>query len=162
MGVGILYETTLGLEIECHSVGLVLVAAHHEDRQAVALLLDGIHSTRGTYNIAVERHIDFLRLEVHILVLHIGSAIEESALGVSVIDEGVLGNVIHWCLDGALLSAIEGVGLDGVIDSLIVGEDGLVKGVEGDSVGIGLTPSPYLRDRRVISSRPNDCYGKKE
>ena len=76
LGIDILDETLLRLEVESHRVGFVSVATHLEYRGSV-LLTRCVARTGGMDQTGIHRHVNLVALQVHILILHVRLAIKE-------------------------------------------------------------------------------------
>ena len=71
LGVDILDDTLLGLEVESHLSRLVSITTHIKYRRADGLVRGRIHPGVGMYQITVETHVDMIRREIHVLVFHL-------------------------------------------------------------------------------------------
>ena len=80
LGIYIVDKSPLGLEIERHGVALVFVAAHGKHRTS-RQLARGVGRTRGVHQTAVEGHAHLVALQVHVLIFHLGVAIQAHLLG---------------------------------------------------------------------------------
>ena len=134
LGVDVVDESLLGLEVEGHGVGLVGVGAHFEDGCA-KLASRGINGACGMHQAGVQRHVDLVALEVHVLVLHVRLAKEVGHAGDAVVGHGVGGGVLHGGVDAVLALAVQGVGGQGVVDGLVALPDEQLQGVHGRRVG---------------------------
>ena len=93
-GVYVAYKTLFRLEVKRHRLALILVAA---------LLVHGflcIHARRiaqshGMHEVAVEAHCDFGGVERHVLIFHVGFAVERGKARVCVVHNRVLRRIFH-------------------------------------------------------------------
>ena len=100
-GVYVAYKTLFRLEVKRHRLALILVAA---------LLVHGffgIHARRvaqshGMHKAAVETHRDFGGVERHVLIFHVGFAVERGEARVGVVHNRVLRGIFHGRIDARL------------------------------------------------------------
>ena len=71
LGIYLGYQALLRLEVKGHGVVLVGVAAHLEHRSSLQTARRRVADTGGMNQTAVEHHVYFLTLQVHVLVLHV-------------------------------------------------------------------------------------------
>ena len=121
MGGHIIDEALLGLEVEGHGIALVFGVAHLEYRLvAYAALLERVGGTHGVYQTAVHAQGDAVAGQVHVLVLHIGLAVDIGTLGFGVVDQRVVALVAYRCVDTVLLGSVDRVEAYRVVDGFVV------------------------------------------
>ena len=158
LGIDICDEALLGLEVEHHLGLLILVASHLEHRGSRHLMRRGIHLSRCIDQVAVETHTDILAGEVHVLVFHRRTAIEEGARGAGLVDEGVVGCIFHGGVDTILSALVDAVAGQGVVNNLIIFIDGQFQGIHLRGVALGLDSRLLIGrnhriDRHFVDSR---------
>ena len=121
-GVYVAYKTLFRLEVKRHRLALILVAA---------LLIHGllcVHARRiaqshGMHKVAVETHRDFVGVERHVLIFHVGFAVERGEARVRVVHNRVLRGIFHGRVDAWLARLrLSRVGGETVGDKTIRGE----------------------------------------
>ena len=109
LGIDILDETLLGLEVKSHGISLVGVVAHLKDR-CTKLRTRGVERTRGMHQTGVERHVNLVALQVHVLILHVRLAIEVGNARLALVGHRVLCRIVHRGIDTVLTLAIDRIG----------------------------------------------------
>ena len=121
-GVYVAYKTLFRLEVKRHRLALILVAA---------LLVHGffgIHARRvaqshGMHKAAVETHRDFGGVERHVLIFHVGFAVERGEARVGVVHNRVLRGIFHGRIDARLARLrLSRVGSETVCDKAVCDE----------------------------------------
>ena len=135
--VHVVDERLLALEIELDGVGVVGVASHLEDGLSLDTVLGGgVGGTHGRDIALVHIHSDAVGGEVHVLVLHVGVAVEMRHLVMGVVDQGVGGGVVDRCVHSTRLLPLDAVEADAVVDDLVVLPDSLLQGVHPHGVAL--------------------------
>ena len=131
------------LEVEGHRIALVLVLAHREERSALyAVFLRRVGRPRGAHRTAVKVHEDLVARKLHVLIIHLRIAIQKGRSRGRIVDEGVVGRVLHRCIDAVRACPHHAVGTDGIVDGLIMMVDRQLERVH--LRGIGNMPAAFL------------------
>ena len=137
-------QALLGLEVKRHGIALVGIGTHLEHRRA-KLRPCRVKSAHGMHQTGVHGHRNLFALKVHVLVHHMGLAVQVSPLRSAFIDHGVLGTVGDRGVDAVLALAVQRVGIQRVVYQLVVLPDSFLKGVHGEGVD-----RQHLADRARI------------
>ena len=133
--------TFLALEVKGYLRLLVLVVAHLKDRCSRQFVSGGVPLTSGMHQIAVKAHMDVFTSQVHIGVLHLGVTKEMGRRCGGIIDQRVIGRILHRGIDTVLPMTVDAVQCQRVINSLIMLVDGQLDGIHRRSVTFGLDGS---------------------
>ena len=131
-------KTFLRLEVEGHRVTLVLIAAHLEHWRAFQPLCRRVLYARGVNQTAVEHHVDFLALQVHVRIFHVGAAIEVGLSCSGDIGQRVVGRVLRRGVDTVLPLPVNTIECQRVVNHLIIFIDGQFQGVHRRRVTLHL------------------------
>ena len=103
LGLDVVDESFLALEIEGYRVAFIRVVSHLEYGGARERLLGRILDTGSMDNAAVETDGDLLALQVHTLIFHVGLAKEVDLSACSVVDHRIVGRIVYGHFDAVFL-----------------------------------------------------------
>ena len=164
LGIDPFDQTLLRLEVEGHRIALVLVLAHREERSALyAVFLRRVGRSRGAHRTAVQVHEDLVARKFHVLIIHLRIAIQKGRSRGRIVDEGVVGRVLHRCIDAVRACPHHTVGTDGVVDGLVVMVDRQLervhlRGIRNMLVVLPACPCGLSLKQTVDHNRAGFCF----
>ena len=137
LGIDIVDESLLGLEVEGDGIILVGVASHLEDR-GTELHAEAVETARGMHQTAVETHVDLVALQIHVFIRHVGVAKEIGNARPCLIHQRVAGRIADGGINAILALAVHAVQGKGVVDGFVMMVDSQLEGVHPGGIGTGI------------------------
>ena len=126
LGIDIADKTFLGLEVKGDGVVLVGIVTHLKYRCA-ELLTRRVLRTRSMHQTRVQRHVNLVARQVHVLIGYVRLAKQMSNTRLCLVGQRVLSRVCHRSVDAILAVTIDGVQRQRVVYRLVVYPNSLMQ-----------------------------------